>query len=245
LQQAFESIQESESTFVEMLKDPMMYGLEDWVLEGLTATRYNASLLLYRVGDEENAQKLRDVALQSLAGFRHRDEKWEFLDRAVKALLPEQSDQPNAGSRPHADSTDMPAPLPQAEPWNIDSEDTRSILFPVTDPPNMRVLLHANMVDDFIAVEVGNQLRAVLPTGARHQLEFAATFMESESAAGRCSIDIPAAAGVRAGAVTVWCSRIDDAVWLEDESRRPFAGFERVMFKSGKHGIGLLQSLLG
>lgn len=130
--------------------------------------------------------------------------------------------------------------LDVTQPWNVPSEDTKSICFPATDPPDTLVLLHANMVHDFIAVGVEHKLVAVLPTGARRQIEFIANGLE-KAEGYTYTLEIPCVGDASMGALTLWCSSIANTVSLRDERNRPFAGF-------GEHradGSRLLRSLLG
>lgn len=130
--------------------------------------------------------------------------------------------------------------MDQTQPWNVPSEDTKSIHFPVTDPPNIPVRLHANMVHDFVAVGVDHQLVAVLATGAREQIDFIASGLE-KAEGYTYTLEIPCVGDARMGALTLWCSSIFDTISLRDERNPPFAGFG----EDWGQGSRLLRTLLG
>lgn len=97
------------------------------------------------------------------------------------------------------------------------------------------------MGHDFMTVAVDSQLVAVLPTGAREQIEYAANFLQSEkSFFGSSIFEIPAVRGATTGAVTLRCS--GNRISLQDERERPFAGFG---YAEQVEGNRLLRSLLG
>jgi hypothetical protein len=128
-------------------------------------------------------------------------------------------------------------------PWvppSAHAEDTRTLLFPVTDPAGLSVLLHFNAVHDFAAVEVDGKVPAVLETGARRKIEFMAAGLE-KAEGSTYMVKIPRWMDLSERELTLWGGSMFNTISLRNEHNRPFAGF------GDKLGDGsrLLRSLLG
>lgn len=159
---------ESEAVFVEILNDPME--LADVARLALAAVYFNAGLVMYRAGHHADAGSFRDRARQKLSELQYvldddDDEDLAFLSTALEALTSDAALESGREEERVADARRL------IVLQRVHSEATKSISFPLTDPPNMKVRLHANMNDDTLAVEVDDEVVAFLPTGARVTIE--------------------------------------------------------------------------
>lgn len=228
LEDAFQAAKESLDAFYKAVADPMNYGLEDLALAGLVRGLYNKSLILYRAGDvgqnHEYARQNREFAIENLAEMRVRDEKWEFLNAAIESLATGQK------RRAIAPSAEESAHLQLVESSLRDraKHHTNTISFPATDPPEIEVLVHASMVHDFIAVEVDQEILAILPAQARERISLMAAGLE-RGEGFTYTLEIPfveGACGATSGdAMTLRGSSIANTIALDDARNRTFAGF--------------------
>ena len=220
----------------------MTYSRQDRALQGLVRAHYNMSLILYRAGDanHESARVQRGFAIDRLAEMRYRDEKWQFLNAAIESLTAGEEPRsipPSAEERAHLQ-------LVEASLRDRATHHTNTIRFPATDPPEIEVLVHASMIHDFIAVEVDQEIVAILPVEARKKIDFMAAGLE-KAEGYTYTLKIPfisGAYGATSGdAVTLRGSSIANSIALDDARNRTFAGFG----PDGGTGSLLLRSLLG